>query len=124
MSTDVTTGATDTCARCKLSLKSTVGPIEHHPRLGWACWTCRRTSDMANKILGVLSRANAYRMNQRTIAKKLDYRAAEINIALSHLSRLGLIERAFSNPNLEQPSAVTYQLTKAGRIGMGVETAS
>ncbi len=108
------------CGCCKLPLTATVGPIEHHPRLGWACWTCRHTDDMAGKVLSVLAKASACRLNQRTIAGKLGYKPTEINVGLVHLSRLGLIERAFSNPNLERPSAVTYQLTQAGRIGMGL----
>ncbi len=107
------------CSQCKLSAKS-AGTIEHRPQVGLVCWSCERSLAMADKILGVLARAQSCRMNQRTIASKLGYRPSEINIGLSRLSRLGLIERAFAK-NLERPSAVTYQLTKAGRVGTGVE---
>jgi hypothetical protein len=101
------------CPWCKLSAK-TVGEIKH------VCAVCESTLSMGNQILKVLGSANSCCMNQRTIAKKLGHKAAELSRGLTHLSRLRLIERAFSNPNLEAPSAVTYRLTAAGRISQGV----
>lgn len=104
------------CNVCKLG-ESHVAHIEHHPTLGFACWTCRDTHDTGNKILVILARATRNQANQRTIASKLSRSALSINSALAQLSRFGLIERAYSNPNLERPSAATYKLTAAGIAG-------
>jgi hypothetical protein len=97
------------CSWCKLSAKS-AGEIKHVPPMGYVCWECESKIRMSDRILQVLAAASACRMNQRSIASKLGFRPTEINRGLSHLSRLKLIERALSNPNLERPSAITYQL--------------
>lgn len=104
------TAITCVCASCRIT-KADCAP---HPMLNIACWECRDRHDTATKILKLLAGAQRFQMNQRTMAGKLGRTALTLNPALAWLSRSGLIERAYSNPNLERPSATTYKLTAGG----------
>lgn len=70
-------------------------------------------------ILEMLRRAPSCQLNQTSMAAKLGRKPSTLNPTLGVLVREGLIDRAYRNVG-EKTSAITYQLTSAGRAAMGV----
>lgn len=103
------------CSGCRMPVASAVCPSAScGPLVDGKCWTCRDTAEAGAKILAMLARAPSMQLNQTYMARKLARRPLSLGPALRALRERGLIERAFSNPNLEKPSATTYKLTAAG----------
>lgn len=106
------------CQVCKLSAALCDAPntLEHHRVLGFACYACRDTADVAAKILLMLAVAPSWQLSQQHIARRLGRRAMSLNRAFVELRRNGLIENAYKTLH-EKPSSTTYKLTEAGKTG-------